>query len=174
MQSERDAPPLVFVTVGTDHHRFDRLMDAIEKWGAQNPGVRIVVQHGTGRAIDGMECSPYLTPPRFRELLGSADAVVCPGGPGAIMEARAAGLRPIVMPRRAHLEEHVDDHQLTFSRFLAAHDLVTLAEEGDELLRALDLVLGEPDAHRVAEGHGSASGIAGVASLVDDLVWEER
>jgi UDP-N-acetylglucosamine transferase subunit ALG13 len=166
--------PLVFVTVGTDHHRFDRLIDSIGHWGERNPGVRIVVQHGNAHALDGVECSAFLTPERFRDLLTSAAAVVCPGGPGAIMETRAAGLRPIVMPRRGDLGEHVDNHQLAFSRFLAEHDLVTLAEEDADLSRALDRVLESPDAYVIPPTDALPAGIAGVAALVDDLVWGTR
>jgi UDP-N-acetylglucosamine transferase subunit ALG13 len=169
--------PLVFVTVGTDHHRFDRLVEAVGTWGASNPGARVVVQHGTASPVDGIanvESDPFLPPERFRALLGEAAAVVCPGGPGGIMETRAAGLRPIVVPRRAHLDEHVDDHQLAFSRFLADHDLVTLAEETPELCRALDRVVEDPSAYAIPGIDGSPTGIAGIGARIDALVWGEQ
>ncbi len=169
-----DSRPLVFVTVGTDHHRFDRLIDSIAKWGARNPDVRIVVQHGNAHPIDGVECSAFLAPERFRELLATASAVVCPGGPGGIMETRAAGLRPIVMPRRGDLGEHVDDHQLAFSRFLAEHDLITLAEQDADLALALDRVVESPDAYVIPATSESPAGITGVGALIDDLVWGTR
>jgi UDP-N-acetylglucosamine transferase subunit ALG13 len=166
--------PLVFVTVGTDHHRFDRLMDAMAEWNGRGPAARIVVQHGTAPAVDGVESTPFLAPDQFRELLAGASAVVCPGGPGAIMETRAAGLRPIVMPRRASLGEHVDDHQLAFSRFLAEHDLVTLVEESPELFDALDRAVADPDAYAIPASDAAPAGITGVAARIDDLVWGLR
>jgi UDP-N-acetylglucosamine transferase subunit ALG13 len=169
-----DTRPLVFVTVGTDHHPFARLIDSIEKWAVRNPGARVVVQHGTATAIDGIECSPFLAPEQFHALLAEASAVVCPGGPGAIMETRLAGLRPIVMPRRSEFGEHVDDHQVAFSRFVASHDWVTLAEQDTDLVRALDRVLEVPDEYAIPENDESPAGITGVASLVDDLVWRSR
>jgi len=169
-----EALPLVFVTVGTDHHRFDRLIDSIATWNARNPGIRIVVQHGNAHAIDGVECSAFLAPERFHELLATASAVVCPGGPGAIMETRAAGLRPIVMPRRGDLGEHVDNHQLAFSRFLADHDLITLAEQDADLALALDRLLEAPDAYAIPANRESPVGIARVGSLIDDLVRRPR
>ncbi len=43
--------PLVFATVGTDHHRFERLMDWMDAWGA-HPEARLVVQHGNARVIE--------------------------------------------------------------------------------------------------------------------------
>ena len=166
--------PLVFVTVGTDHHRFERLMDWIDTWGEQNPSARLVVQHGNARAVDRAESIAFLKPERFRELLHTANAVVCPGGPGGIMETRAAGLRPIVVPRRGDLGEHVDNHQLAFSRFLAGRDLVTLAEEAPELFDALDRVVTRHDVYKIPGNDDSPAGIAGVGSLIDDLVWGTR
>ena len=56
------------------------------------------------------------------------------------MEARAAGLRPIVVPRRSSLGEHVDDHQRAFADFMAGRDLVTLADDEPTLVAALDAV----------------------------------
>lgn len=167
----RNGSPLVFVTVGTDHHRFDRLMDAMDEWTTRNPGVGVFVQHGTAHPVRGAESSPFLRPERFRELLAAASAVVCPGGPGGIMETRAAGLRPIVMPRRGSLGEHVDDHQLAFSRFLAEHDLVTLAEDAGDLFDALDRVVADPQTYAIPANHDSPAGIAGVATRIDALVW---
>jgi UDP-N-acetylglucosamine transferase subunit ALG13 len=169
-----DTRPLLFVTVGTDHHRFDRLIDSTAKWAARNSSVRVVVQHGSAHAIDDVECSAFLAPERFRELLATASAVVCPGGPGGIMETRAAGLRPIVMPRRAELGEHVDNHQLAFSRFLARHDLITLAEEAADLTVALDRLVESPDAYAIPTDQASPPGIDSVASHIDDLVWGLR
>jgi UDP-N-acetylglucosamine transferase subunit ALG13 len=149
-------------------------MDWIDEWGAANPDARLVVQHGNARAVDRADSSAFLAPERFRALIQAANAVVCPGGPGAIMETRAAGLRPIVVPRRADLGEHVDDHQLAFSRFLAGRDLVTLAEEPPELFAALDRVLEQPDVYRIPANDDAPAGIEGVASLIDDLVWGVR
>ena len=161
--------PLVLVTVGTDHHPFDRLIGWIDRW--QPPGrVRLVVQYGTAVPPRVAEGSPFLTPDEFAELLGAADAVVCSGGPGAIMEARAVGLRPIVVPRRSNLGEHVDDHQRAFADFMAARDLVTLADEEAALCRALDAVAREPRAHRIDRTEGEAAGVVRIAELIDGLV----
>ena len=111
-------------------------MDWIEKWSARNPGARLVVQHGNRargrrRRVQRVPAHPSAS----ARCWPNAAAVVCPGGPGAIMETRAAGLRPIVVPRRGDLGEHVDNHQLAFSRFLAGRDLVTLAETDPDLVR---------------------------------------
>lgn len=166
--------PLVFVTVGTDHHRFDRLMDWVDTWAARERGAHLVVQHGTAHPVAGAENVPFLPPERFGQLLDRATAVVCSAGPGAIMETRAAGRRPIVVPRRERLDEVVDDHQVTFARFLAARDLVTIAEDPETLATAIDHALDRPDEFEIVHSDADAPGIARVASLIDELVWGSR
>ncbi|MGH3659367.1 MAG: glycosyltransferase, partial [Micromonosporaceae bacterium] len=41
-----NALPLVLVTVGTDHHPFDRLVGWADQWAADRGHVRVLVQHG--------------------------------------------------------------------------------------------------------------------------------
>ena len=64
-----------------------------------------------------------------------ARVVVCHAGVGSIMLARRCGKRPIVVPRRLHLGEAVDDHQLPIARRLHANGVVTLLEDVDRLRR---------------------------------------
>jgi UDP-N-acetylglucosamine transferase subunit ALG13 len=74
-----------------------------------------------------------------------ARAVVCHGGPGTIMLSCSVGRRPIVVPRRHGLGEHVDDHQLAFSRRIAADGQIELAETEDRFVELLEQAL-EDDA----------------------------
>lgn len=162
--------PLVFVTVGTDHHPFDRLVDWIDRWAPRAPAVRLLVQHGTAHAPAHAEGTPFVGPDEFASTLDEATAVVCAGGPGAIMETRAAGLRPIVVPRRAGLGEHVDDHQRRFADFMAGRGLVTLADDEPSLDAALDALVDDPDAYRIDQTDAAPAGIARIGALIDDLV----
>jgi UDP-N-acetylglucosamine transferase subunit ALG13 len=166
---DRPTTPLVLVTVGTDHHPFDRLIGWIDRWHPP-ARVRVVVQYGTAVPPRDADGRAFLTPDDFAALVVAADAVVCSGGPGAIMEARAAGLRPIVVPRRSSLGEHVDDHQRAFADFMAARDLITLADDEPALRLALDAVAREPRAHRIDRVHGVPAGVARIAALIDDLL----
>jgi UDP-N-acetylglucosamine transferase subunit ALG13 len=161
--------PLVLVTVGTDHHPFDRLIGWIDRWEPA-ASVRLVVQYGTAVPPRAAHGEPFLAPDEFAVLLETADAVVCSGGPGAIMEARAAGLRPIVVPRRSALGEHVDDHQRAFADFMAGRDLVTLADDELALVAALDAVAREARAYRIDQDDDGATGIVRIGELIDDLV----
>jgi UDP-N-acetylglucosamine transferase subunit ALG13 len=160
------------VTVGTDHHRFDRLMDWIDAWNSARPGlVRWTVQHGSSRPLAGL---PGYTLKPHAELLDDlreADFVVTQGGPGGIMDSRACGVLPIVVPRLGHLDEAVDDHQVAFSRQLAAQGLVEVAESRAELHALLDLAVSTPDHFAVSEGSSDVTRtVATFQALVDALV----
>jgi len=138
-----ERPPLVFVTVGTDHHPFDRLVRWVDGWLASGPAdrVRCVLQYGTSTTPSRAEAREYLPYDELEALMGAATAVVCHGGPGSVMAARWRGKKPIVVPRRHGLGEHVDDHQVVFSRRMAKEGEVLLVEVEDEFRSTLDGVL---------------------------------
>jgi len=159
----------VLVTVGTDHHPFDRLIGWIDRWPSAG-NVDLVVQYGTAVPPRDGRGRAFLGPEEFADLLAHADAIVCSGGPGAVMEARAAGVLPIVVPRRASLGEHVDDHQRAFAQFMAGRELVTLADDAEELYCALDTVVYRPDAFHIDPTVVRPAGITRIGRLIDDLV----
>ncbi|HEX8094463.1 glycosyltransferase [Jatrophihabitans sp.] len=145
MGSPVTGPLAGVVTVGTDHHRFDRLMDWLERWNTGRPGaVRWHVQYGSTRPMAGTDGFDMKPREDLLELLRSADVVVTQGGPGGIMDSRECGTVPIVVPRLARLEEVVDDHQVAFARQLAGRGLVVVAESEAELHAALDRAVGDP------------------------------
>ncbi|HEY9556672.1 MAG TPA: glycosyltransferase, partial [Acidimicrobiales bacterium] len=134
----------VVVTVGSDHHPFDRLVRWVDQWAARNPEASVWVQHGRSQAPEvaqGIDFSPH---DEVLERMARADAVVTAGGPGTLMEIRAAGLRPIVVPRRGSLEEHVDGHQRAFARRVGEQGLATTCERAEELWAELDAARSDP------------------------------
>jgi UDP-N-acetylglucosamine transferase subunit ALG13 len=169
--------PLVFVTVGTDHHPFDRLIRWVDRWleSRGDAAVRCVVQHGTSQAPAVAERRPYLGYQEMEALVAEAAAVVCHGGPGSVMLCRGAGKQPIVVPRRHDLGEHVDDHQVVFARRIAAEGEIALAEDratfGACLQRALEGE-GTLDPARYEERVGEA--VAEFERLVDRLMAPRR
>lgn len=106
---------MIFVTVGTHHQPFARLLDALGDSGLEN----LVVQHGPGRPPANVaRCADYLP---FEEMLAcfrEADAVITHAGVGSILCATREGHTPLVVPRRHDLGEHVDDHQVELTRAL--------------------------------------------------------
>jgi UDP-N-acetylglucosamine transferase subunit ALG13 len=170
-------PPGLLVTVGTDHHPFDRLVRWVDAWLAANPGrLPCLIQTGTSAPppTGSVDWRPYLEFGALQAAMAGAAAVVCHGGPGTILGARQAGVVPIVVPRRHRLGEHVDDHQVAFSRRLAAEGgQVQLAETEADLHRLLDRVAAEPAGFRArAEDRATAGAVRAFGRLVDRLVGE--
>jgi UDP-N-acetylglucosamine transferase subunit ALG13 len=66
----------------------------------------------------------------MQELMSEASLVITHAGVATIVDALRAGQRPLVMARRRHLGEHVDDHQLQIVEALAAMDLIVPAGDG--------------------------------------------
>ena len=168
--------PLLLVTVGTDHHPFDRLVRWVDGWlgtpGGRAAGLRCLMQTGTSAAPTGpARWQAYLEFEALQVAMRDAAAVVCHGGPGTILGARHMGAVPIVVPRQHRLGEHVDDHQVAFSGRLAAEGSVFLAEAEADLHGLLDRVAAEPAAFRApAEHRGTATAVRAFERLVDDLV----
>ena len=127
---------MIFVSVGTNEARFDRLLRAVADLPADEDRL---VQHGHSIAIAGagVELVDFLSFDEMTEAIRRARAFVTHAGVGSVLVALANGKRPIVVPRRKALGEAVDDHQLQLGRRFAAAGLVTLVERPETLAEAL-------------------------------------
>ena len=126
---------MIFVTVGTNEARFERLVEA----AGRIPGdEELVIQ--TGHCLGRPEraaCVPFLDFDDMLDHARRARAVVCHAGVGSIMMSLSAGRRPVVMPRLAALGEAVDDHQVPLARRMAQDGLVLLVEDPADLPAAV-------------------------------------
>ncbi|MCU1353569.1 MAG: hypothetical protein JWM05_2778 [Acidimicrobiales bacterium] len=167
------APAAVVVSVGTDHHPFDRLVHWVDEWAERHPGVEVLVQHGTSRPPTHASGRDYLPFDQLRAALGGAVVVVSHGGPATIMDARAVGRLPIVVPRDPARGEHVDGHQQRFSRWMGERGQVQLAGDQDELDRLIDAALAEPGSVIVDPTGGDvAASVARFSGLIDRLLGD--
>ncbi len=149
----------LFVSVGTDYHRFDRLVWWLDEWLAHEPDVgTVLIQCGTSATSEHGESIDYLQRNQLIEEFEKASVVVCHGGPATIMESRKNGIVPIVVPREERYDEHVNDHQVDFCERLASHGDIQLARTKDEFFRLLDLAVerGAPEV-AVDDGHALRS-----------------
>jgi len=126
---------VIFVTVGTNEARFDRLLKALEDLPA---GTDMFVQHGPSPIRPaGATCTDYISFDEMSERIRRAQVVVTHAGVGSVLTALLNGARPIVVPRLQRFGEAVDDHQLEFGRRASAAGFVTLVEDADTLLAAI-------------------------------------
>ncbi len=142
----------VMVSLGTDHHAFERLVRWVDAWvaSARSRGgtVRYTLQHGA-TAPSALAMNVALLPRHdMLHLFAEHDLLVVQGGPGSIRDVRSVGRVPIVVPRRRDQREVVDDHQIDFARFMAARGECALAEDGQELAALLDRYASDPAALR--------------------------
>ena len=135
----------VFVTVGTELP-FDRLVRAIDDWAADRDGeVEVFAQVGESTYVPHtIAWKHFVDGEDFDAHFGGADLIVAHAGMGTILTALERGLRLIVMPRRAALGEHRNDHQVATANRLLELGQVDVAFDEVELIRRLD----ESDAQR--------------------------
>ena len=146
---------MIFVTVGTNEARFDRLLGEVERLSLDED---LVIQHGHSSPIrvPGARIVAFMPFDEMVETIQRARAVVTHAGVGSIMVSLANAKRPIVVPRRKAFAEAVDDHQLQLGRRFADAGLVTLVETPSDLAGAL-------------KGQQPAPSVMAAGSLAADL-----
>ncbi|HEM5150948.1 TPA: multidrug MFS transporter [Streptococcus suis] len=109
---------MIFVTVGTHEQPFDRLLKEVDY--LVEKGViteEVFIQTGYSTYIPkNCKWSKLLSFDKMNELMEKADIIITHGGPATFMSAIAKGKKPIVVPRLEKYGEHVNDHQLDFSK----------------------------------------------------------
>ncbi len=127
---------MIFVTVGTNEARFDRLLHAV---AALTVDEQLLVQHGHSSPIPHphAELVDFLTFDGMVAAISAARVVVSHAGVGSVLVSLANGKRPVVVPRLSQHDEAVDDHQLQLGRRFAEAGLVTLVESLEDLPAAV-------------------------------------
>ena len=120
------------VAVGTHRHRFDRLLQVVDRAVEENVLPRpVFAQGGASRyRPQNFEVRPYLSRDELVDAIDGAEYVVCHAGSGIISAALRAGHMPLVLPRRARYREHVDDHQVQIVEKLGSLGLIVPLGEG--------------------------------------------
>ncbi|MGH3072853.1 MAG: glycosyltransferase [Gaiellaceae bacterium] len=126
---------MIFVSVGTNEARFDRLLRAVDGLDAPDG---LVVQHGPSPVRPrGATCVDYLSFEDMTDHIRRARVLIMHAGVGSVLAALGNGVRPLVVPRLKQFGEAVDDHQVGFGRRLHAEGLVELVEDPDALSGAV-------------------------------------
>lgn len=122
----------IFVTVGTQLP-FDRLISAIDGWASRHH-VDVFAQTGTTSFCpQHIGWKDFIDNGEANARIRSADLVVAHAGMGTILTRLETGLPLIVMPRRAALGEHRNDHQIATARRLSHLLGLRVADDEEEL-----------------------------------------
>lgn len=129
---------MIFATVGTQLP-FDRLVRTLDEWASQNPQTDIFAQIGqTNYVPRHMRWERAIPANTFRAMLLKCDTVVAHAGMGTIISAIELGRQVLVMPRRADLNEHRNDHQLATVERLRHLGGLEVADDCQVLKRLLN------------------------------------
>lgn len=162
---------LIVVSVGTDHHPFDRLVRNMDNWAKAHPDDEVIIQHGTASApsvADGQKLIPH---PELCDLFARADVVICHGGPSTVMDARIAGKKPLVLPRDPQLGEHVDGHQIRFARHLNKHGLAKTLSSEEVIESSIADVLANPEDFKITQERLDApQGVIKFGEVLDGML----
>ena len=128
---------MIFVTVGTHHQGFDRLLRTVET-AVASMSEEVMAQLGGSRHFPPFDhifhyCSYEEIVAHYRR----ARVIVTHAGAGALLLALQMAKPTIVMPRRAEYGEVFDHHQVELTTALAKRRLVTHVETPEELRVAL-------------------------------------
>jgi UDP-N-acetylglucosamine transferase subunit ALG13 len=159
------------VSIGTYHLPFDRLVDWVDTWAEAHPEVSVLVQHGVSRPSRHAQNVAMIPHADLIETYAAARVLVLQGGAGGVMDARAVGAVPILVPRSPELNEVVDFHQLEFALLLREQAVVHVAVSEDELHSLLCRALAG-DVPTRATDLTPSPGVRSVLSRLDSLAAE--
>ena len=132
---------MIFVTVGTHEQQFNRLVQMIDE--LKRDGViqeEVLIQTGYStyepKYCEWQQWVPY---PKMIENVDKARVIITHGGPSSFIMPLQVGKTPIVVPRKAEFEEHVNDHQVKFCRAVAErYGSIIVVEDVDKLADVLE------------------------------------
>ena len=112
---------MIFVTVGTHEQPFNRLVKAVDE--LKRDGViteDVIMQTGFSK-YEPKYCQWSKLIPYQQMIKNVEDAriVITHGGPASFIMPLQIGKTPIVVPRQHRFDEHVNDHQVEFTRNVA-------------------------------------------------------
>ena len=108
----------VFVTVGTQLP-FDRLISAVDRWALQHRAEVFAQTGSSSLRPKHIQWQDFIDNAEANERIRTANLVVAHAGMGTILTRLETGLPLIVLPRRAALGEHRNDHQIATARRLS-------------------------------------------------------
>jgi UDP-N-acetylglucosamine transferase subunit ALG13 len=129
---------MIFVTVGTELP-FNRLVRVVDEWAKATGRRDVFAQIGeTDWHPTHIAWSKFLQPSEFTRRFSEAKVVVSHAGMGTILSALQWEKPILVMPRRASLGEHRNEHQLATARRLAELGKINVAMDETELRKMVD------------------------------------
>ena len=126
---------MIFVTLGTQKFKFNRLIDYIYKLGLVFNDEKFIVQNGFSNRIDSqnIKCIDFLNQNEFEFYIKKSRIIICHGGVGSLHTCLSYGKKVISIPRLKRYGEHIDDHQCEICNKYESLGYIMLANDYEEL-----------------------------------------
>lgn len=135
---------MIFVTVGTHEQQFNRLVqkiDDLKRDGIITEEVFIQTGYSTYEP-QHCEWSKIIPYSEMIQKVRDARIVITHGGPATFIMPLQEGKIPLVVPRQFQFDEHVNDHQVDFAKFIEQRQgniiVVTDIEELEKTITSYD------------------------------------
>ncbi len=119
---------MMFVSVGTQLP-FPRMMAVIDEWAAHNSDVKVFAQTADDTLMNYVEAVDYLSAKAFQGYFSEADVIVSHAGMGNILTALEMEKPIVIFPRKAELNEHRNDHQVSTAKKFFDHPYVFVVND---------------------------------------------
>jgi len=112
----------------------DRLIDCLDSVAAKNPDLSIKAQIGNSNfSSTHLQSTQWCDANEFEKSVRECDLLVSHAGMGNILLAARYKKPIIIMPRRADLKEHINNHQIGTATALANKSFIHIANNCEEL-----------------------------------------
>lgn len=111
---------MIFVTVGTHEQPFNRLIKKVDDLVSSKVITESVMIQTGFSTYEPKYCqyNPMLSFSEMKDYINRAHIVITHGGPSSFIEVLQTGKIPIVVPRMEKYEEHINNHQVEFTKLI--------------------------------------------------------
>lgn len=156
---------MIFVTVGTDQP-FDRMLKVIDRWAGESGRKDVFAQIGDGGwEPEHIPFVHFLEPVEFKQRFAEASLIIGHAGMGTILSALLHGKPILVVPKKASLGEHRNEHQTATAKRMMELGNVNVAFDEVELRQKLDHV-DELQPRSPIGAHASGTLVEGIRDFI--------
>lgn len=126
---------MIFVTVGTHEQSFNRLIEEVDKLVLNKIiNEKVIIQKGYSTYCPSFcETYDFLNYDDMVKFQKQARIIITHGAPASFIYSLSLGKPTIVVPRQFKFGEHVNDHQLIFSKKVSKKYGFPVIEDVSEL-----------------------------------------
>lgn len=130
---------MILILLGTQDKPFNRLGQYAEQLVKDSiVQDEILLQSGCSPFDSNvLKVLPFVDHNEMNQLIDKANLVISHAGVGSIVSALKKGKKIIVVPRRAHFGEHVNDHQQEIASHFQKNGYILKCDTYDELVRQI-------------------------------------